>query len=52
MSKSSKAASEKIELLNNYSHHDKIAIECAEGSVVIGIEEMQNYLRSVSSFMY
>ncbi|CBY36706.1 unnamed protein product [Oikopleura dioica] len=45
MSKSSNAASEKIELLNNYSDHEKIAIECADRSFLIGIEEMQNYLR-------
>ena len=50
MSKSSNAASEKIELLNNYSDHEKIAIACADRSFLIGIEEMQNYLRCVSSF--
>ena len=50
MSNSSNAASEKIELLNNYSDHEKIAIECADRSFLIGIGEMQNYLRCVSSF--
>ena len=52
MSKSLNPVSERIELLNNYTDHEKIAIECGDGSFVIGIEEMQDYLRSVSSFIF